>query len=106
MGKQRQKKKSSRRRINPLQRKGVQAGINQANADIPAPTGEQVAPVVERVRYCYLCKSENTNSNIVIDSFRLRTLLNVLGQQLVSQISYWQMLALASSCCPKALYPS
>ncbi|CAO0800124.1 unnamed protein product [Mucor circinelloides] len=49
MGKQRQKKKSSRRRINPLQRKGVQAGINQANANIPAPTGEQVAPVVERL---------------------------------------------------------
>ena len=51
MGKQRQKKKSSRRRINPLQRKGIEAGINEANSNIPVPTGEQVAPVVERVKY-------------------------------------------------------
>lgn len=51
MGKQRQKKKTSRRRINPLQRKGIEAGINEANSNIPVPTGEQVAPVVERVKY-------------------------------------------------------
>ncbi|CEP07957.1 hypothetical protein [Parasitella parasitica] len=49
MGKQRQKKKSSKRRINPLQRKVIEAGIREANSKIPIPTGEQVAPVVERL---------------------------------------------------------
>ncbi|KAI8326715.1 armadillo-type protein [Choanephora cucurbitarum] len=49
MGKQRQKKKSSRRRLNPLHRKGLEAGITQANSAIPAATPEQVTPVVDRL---------------------------------------------------------
>jgi hypothetical protein len=83
MGKQRQKKKTNRRRINPLQRKGIEAGINEANSKIPVPTGEQVAPVVERVKYIKVYAK--TFSNRFKSSFPLKILLNVHGQQLVSQ---------------------
>lgn len=89
MGKQRQKKKSNRRRINPIQRKGIQAGINEVNANIPVPTGEQVAPVVERVDIpVFMQKSVLWISNPATNSFHLKILLNVLGQQLVSQILF------------------
>jgi len=106
MGKLRQKKKNSRRRINPIQRKGIQAGINEANVNMPVPTSEQVAPVVERVNiFVFMQKAELRMSNTVIDSFHLKTLLSVLGQQHVFQISSSQMVAPANFCCPKALCP-
>jgi hypothetical protein len=56
MGKQRQRKKTPKRRTNPIQRKrGVEQGIKEGST-LPIPTTEQVAPVVERVSRSKLCK--------------------------------------------------
>lgn len=48
MGKQRQKRKAPKKRLNPIQRR-VQQGVAEGQKQIPAPTPEQVAPVIERV---------------------------------------------------------
>lgn len=55
MGKQRQKRKSSKRRTNPLHRKGIEAGLKQGTSSLGVPTAEQVLPVVERVMSSELC---------------------------------------------------
>ncbi|KAI7904918.1 armadillo-type protein [Cokeromyces recurvatus] len=47
MGKQRARRKASKRRLNPLQRKGVQAGLNEANTNLL--TTEQLTPVIQRL---------------------------------------------------------
>lgn len=64
MGKQRQRKKNTRRRINPLQRKGVQAGMDEANSQLPVPTPEQVTPVIDRVRIHYANSYKCFNMNV------------------------------------------
>lgn len=48
MGKQRQKRKAPKKRLNPIQRR-VQQGVAEGQKQIPAPTPEQVAPVIERL---------------------------------------------------------
>lgn len=60
MGKQRQKRKAPKKRMNPIQRR-VEQGMKEGSSQLPAPTAEQVTPVVERVKrrsiYFYeLCK--------------------------------------------------
>lgn len=57
MGKQRQKKKTPKRRTNPIQRR-LEQGVKDGASELPAPTIEQVTPVVERVKiffWCQLC---------------------------------------------------
>lgn len=48
MGKQRQRRKAPKKRLNPIQRR-VQQGVVEGQKKIPPPTPEQVAPVVDRV---------------------------------------------------------
>lgn len=48
MGKQRQKKKTPKRRTNPIQRR-LEQGVKEGASQLPPPTSEQVTPVVERV---------------------------------------------------------
>lgn len=61
MGKQRQKRKAPKKRLNPIQRR-VEQGVSEGQKQIPAPTPEQVTPVIERVilhlitlSFCDLC---------------------------------------------------
>ncbi|KAG0748612.1 hypothetical protein G6F23_001752 [Rhizopus arrhizus] len=49
MGKQRQKRNSSKKRINPLQRKRVEAGIKQAASNVTTLSADQVAPVIQKL---------------------------------------------------------
>ncbi|KAI8085753.1 armadillo-type protein [Gilbertella persicaria] len=80
MGKQRQKKKTSRRRMNPIQRKGIEAGVSQASSTIPTP--EQVIPVVDRLS----CDNPTERawaaaciSNLVISNAQTRKILLTKG---------------------------
>lgn len=50
MGKQRQKRNSSKKRINPLQRKRVEAGIKQAASNVTTLSADQVTPVIQKVK--------------------------------------------------------
>lgn len=60
MGKQRQRKRTPKRRTNPIQRR-IEQGVKEGSSQLPPPTAEQVTPVVERVKtnislfYCDLC---------------------------------------------------
>lgn len=49
MGKLRQKKKAPKRRTNPIQRT-LEQRAKEGAASLPAPTPEQVTPVVEKVK--------------------------------------------------------
>jgi hypothetical protein len=87
MGKQRQKRKSSKRRTNPLERKGIEAGLKQGTAQLAVPTAEQVLPVVERVHVeSPLCIFEFSKLIQIFDSFLQRIQPNELGQPLVFRI--------------------
>ncbi|CAO3653544.1 unnamed protein product [Mucor hiemalis] len=48
MGKQRQKRKAPKKQLNPIQRR-VEQGVSEGQKQIPAPTPEQVTPVIERL---------------------------------------------------------
>ncbi|KAG2192496.1 hypothetical protein INT47_009695 [Mucor saturninus] len=48
MGKQRQKKKTPKRRTNPIQRR-LEQGVKEGASNLPPPTTEQVTPVVQRL---------------------------------------------------------
>lgn len=50
MAKQRQKRKSSKKRLNPLERKRIEAGMKEATSKITALSPDQVAPVVSKVK--------------------------------------------------------
>ncbi|KAI8380805.1 armadillo-type protein [Blakeslea trispora] len=78
MGKQKQKKKSSRR-TNPLRRKGVEAGLTQT---MPEATPEQVTPVVDRLS----CDNPTERawaaaciSNLILSNAQTRKLLLTKG---------------------------
>lgn len=49
MGKLRQKKKAPKRRTNPIQRT-LEQRAKEGATSLPAPTPEQVTPVVEKVK--------------------------------------------------------
>ncbi|CEG78122.1 hypothetical protein RMATCC62417_12775 [Rhizopus microsporus] len=49
MAKQRQKRKSSKKRLNPLERKRIEAGMKEATSKITALSSDQVAPVVSKL---------------------------------------------------------
>jgi hypothetical protein len=66
MGKQRQKKKAPKRRMNPIQRK-VEQGVKEGASQLPVPTAEQVTPVVERVSLWRSLKINNYATHIVVD---------------------------------------
>jgi hypothetical protein len=57
MAKQRQKRKSSKKRLNPLERKRIEAGMKEATSKITALSSDQVAPVVSKVRKPFQKKS-------------------------------------------------
>ncbi|KAI9480385.1 MAG: armadillo-type protein [Benjaminiella poitrasii] len=47
MGKQRPRRKTSKRRLNPLQRKAVEAGLKETNSKLP--TTEQLNPIIQKL---------------------------------------------------------